>query len=220
MILYASMSGDEAKVIQFYLETFKIACSYRDLDKDDQEKAKEDLVSQNPVGIFPCLQDSDTIIFGVVPVLLYIAEEYANFTMCGSTIESRCKIERVLMWAASSLSRSVYHNFTAPRLFESHSIGEFQNMSLVTHGKEEIIEHFDVIEKVYLTNSKNAYLVNNELSMADVYVATTISALESLFFDFSSWPLLCKWFERVKTDMTKTAHDNKLKTMLNRVRVL
>ena len=44
---------------------FKIACSYRDLDEDDEEKAKADLLSQNPVGNFPCLQDSDTVMFGV-----------------------------------------------------------------------------------------------------------------------------------------------------------
>ena len=92
-------------------------------------------------------------------------------------------------------------------------------MSLVTHGKDEITEHFDKVEKFYLANNNTAYLVSSKLSIADVYTATTISALEPLLFDFSPWPLLCKWFERVKTDMTKASHDNILTKLLSRTRV-
>ena len=93
-------------------------------------------------------------------------------------------------------------------------------MSLITLGKDEIAEHFDRIEKFYLTNKNTAYLVSNKLSIADVYAATTIAALEPLLFDFSPWPLLCKWFERVQTDMTKTSHENLLTKLLSRARVL
>ena len=93
-------------------------------------------------------------------------------------------------------------------------------MSLITQGKDEISEHFDTIEKSYLTNNNIEYLVGNEISIADVYAAIAISSLEPLFFDFSPWPALCKWFERIKTAITKTSQNNKLNKMLSRPRIL
>lgn len=116
--------------------------------------------------------------------------------------------------------RSVYYNFAAPRMFENHSIGEFENISLVTMGKDEITAHFDTIEKFYLTNNNQTYLINNEFSIADVFTAITISSLEPLLFDFSPWPTLCKWFEKVKTDIAKTSQYNNRCKFLSRPRIL
>eukprot|EP00795_Rhopilema_esculentum_P017558 gene17558-9188_t len=152
-----------------------------------------------------------------VPILLYLAETHANFAMCGKTLEDRAKVESVLMWASASLARSVFYDFAAPRLHESHSIGEFESIHLVTHGKSEIIEHFDVLEKHYLNNNNNntKYLVNNELTLADVYTAITISFLEPLLFDFSPWPGLCKWFEGIKSAIAQTSQKNMLTRLLS-----
>ncbi|XP_065057454.1 glutathione S-transferase 1-like [Rhopilema esculentum] len=217
MILYASMSSTELRAIRFYLESSNISCCYYDLDTGNKEETKASLLRKNPSGIVPFLEDSDNIVLGTVPILLYLAETHANFAMCGKTLEDRAKVESVLMWASASLARSVFYDFAAPRLHESHSIGEFESIHLVTHGKSEIIEHFDVLEKHYLNNNNNntKYLVNNELTLADVYTAITISFLEPLLFDFSPWPGLCKWFEGIKSAIAQTSQKNMLTRLLS-----
>lgn len=91
-------------------------------------------------------------------------------------------------------------------------------MSLITHGKDEIKEHFDTLEKQYLANNNKTYLLNENLSMADVYVAITISSLEPLHFDFSPWPGLCRWFEKVKSEIDKVSHKSKLTKLMIRPR--
>ena len=42
---------------------FKIGCSYHDLDKESEE-TKENLLLKYPLGVLPCLEDSDKRIFG------------------------------------------------------------------------------------------------------------------------------------------------------------
>eukprot|EP00112_Aurelia_sp_Birch-Aquarium-sp1_P005792 Seg1658.1 transcript_id=Seg1658.1/GoldUCD/mRNA.D3Y31 product="Glutathione S-transferase 1 isoform D" protein_id=Seg1658.1/GoldUCD/D3Y31 len=214
MILYASMTAVDIKAIRFYIEMYNVGCCFYDIDTGNKEVTKANLARKNPSGIVPFLEDSGVKIAGTAPVLLYLAEKYADFAMFGKSFESRTKVESLIFWAATSLARSVYNDFAAPRLYENHSIGEYENVSLISHAKGEIMEHFDTLENIYLCKPGNMYLVSNELTMADIYIASTMSPLESVFFDFSPWPRLCKWFEGIKMEITKKSQMNRLTKLL------
>ncbi len=107
-------------------------------------------------------------------------------------------------------SSSVYHDFVGPRLNEAESIGEFETISLVHHAKLEITNHFDVLEKQYLANSKTRFLIGNELTIADIYVSITIASLQSVMFDFTPWPGLCKWSETIKAEILRVSQRTRL----------
>ena len=76
------------------------------------------------------------------------------------------------------------------------------------------MEHFDTLENIYLCKPGTMYLVSNELTMADICIAITLSPLESVFFDFSPWPRLCKWFEGIKMEIAKKSQMNRLTKLL------
>eukprot|EP00794_Sanderia_malayensis_P000422 gene422-1058_t len=210
MNLYAFLSSPEGKAVLFYIDTIKINCNFVNLDDENKEEVFQDVLKKNPSGLLPFLEDSDVFISGSVPILVYLAEKYGRYALFGSKLETRAKVEAVLFWAVNSLARAVYHDFAAPRLYESHSIGEFEVISLIAHGKSEIINHFDTIEQHYLRNGKSNCLLGKELTMADILVATTVVPLEAVMFDFTPWPSLCKWFEMAKSTVAKARHNRKL----------
>ena len=55
-----------------------------------------------------------------VPVLLYLAEKYANFALFGKTIEDRAKVESILFWAVNSLGRYVFQIDLIPICLINH----------------------------------------------------------------------------------------------------
>ena len=120
------------------------------------------------------------------------------------------------------LNRSVYHDYAGPQIHEDLSIGEFENLSLVSHGKEELIFHFETLEERYLKGlsrdlKSNKYLLGKNLCMADIYTAELLTPLESVLFDFTPWPYVCQWFEDVKKYINKTVNDGTMRTLSERL---
>ena len=114
----------------------------------------------------------------------------------------------------------MYYDFAAPRLHKSHSIGECEDISLVAHGKTEIRAHFEALEKHYLKNNNNCFLVGNQLTIADIYTAIIISPLQAVLFDFTPWPSLCKWFEEINKQMVTTTRRLSKLTSLSKIKLV
>lgn len=87
-------------------------------------------------------------------------------------------------------------NFVRPQQSEpSYKLPGNDNQLLIQHGKKNITEHLDTLEKQYFTKKK--YVHGDAETIADFYICNILMELERFKFDFSKYPKTEKWFNEM-----------------------
>ncbi|XP_057305989.1 glutathione S-transferase D2-like isoform X2 [Hydractinia symbiolongicarpus] len=150
----------------------------------------------NPAKILPFLLDEDVKIWGTVAVLLYLTQKFGNNLYHGQNADEKAKINSILYWTGGPFYRSAITNFVRPQQSEPfYKLPGNDNQLLIQHGKKNITDHLDTLEKQYFTKKK--YVHGDAETIADFYICNILMELERFKFDFSKWPKTEKWFHEM-----------------------
>ncbi|XP_031569435.1 glutathione S-transferase theta-1-like [Actinia tenebrosa] len=198
----------ECRVVWLYMIRNKITFTMVDID----DARPVGFAGMSPLGSVPMIIDDKNTITGCLAIVMYLAEKYTGFSGFGQTPEVRARIESIICWAATALTRDVAHNYVYPSLQrQEDSLPGESNISLISFGKSEVMFHLNTLENQYL--SKSPFLSCDRETFADSWVTVVLSLLEFASFDFSPWPKVKAWMNNVKAncDYVNVSHTHEEK---------
>lgn len=161
--------------------------------------------AMNPLAKVPTIIDEDGTVLGESHAILrYLCRKYkAPNNFYPTDALGAAKVDQYLDWHQTN-TRRVY-NFLIATITPMFPKGHFDY-----YNKEEeektMLRAFKMIDTIWLQNKD--FLVSNEISIADISAFSEIISLAVFDWDFSEFPNLKKWLERViQYKEMKKAHE-------------
>ncbi|MHA7878740.1 MAG: glutathione S-transferase family protein [Saccharospirillum sp.] len=159
---------------------------------------QEPFASMNPSRQVPVLVDDDLQLTECSAILKYLADKY-DMPEYPKDLKQRAKVNEIMDWFNTGFYRDWAYNLCYPQIFphQKRPTDEGQRVAL-EWGKEKTQFWLQVLNDHWLGDGR-AYLAGNQITIADYLGAGYIALGEILRFDFSPYPNVVAWLNRVKT---------------------
>ena len=147
-------------------------------------------LNMNPMGQVPLLEDGGWTLTQNVAIIDYVNDlaPQAGIYTHGDA-KQRAKARQWLVFANADLHRQFGFVFGPARFVD----GEAAQQSLAAKGREAILRLYGIVEEALAGQN----FLAGELSIADVYVYTTLRWAKGLKLDVSAFARLAAYFDRV-----------------------
>ena len=159
-----------ASIVQWYLEEIQIPYEFVKLDMQAGEHLKPEYLAINPVGKVPAIVDGDFQLWESGAILLYLAEKYSN--------------------PLSPEERAVFYQWV---LFGNATLGP--GIFGEANREREMPRLLTPLNEIF---SKQAFLLGNEFTVADVAVGSILTYIPILLkLDLSSYPAVLNYMKQL-----------------------
>lgn len=171
VILFASLAGISHEIIEV------------DLPKGEHKEEK--YLALNPDGVVPTIEDGDVAVSDSNAILVYLARKYApSFLPTDPLLEA--EVQKLLTMSAGEIAFGVgrarlINVFKAP--FDAEAC---QAMAV------------DTLEKLEARLAKRTFLVDDQLSIADISIYTYISLAPEGGVSLEGYPNVRNWLSRIE----------------------
>lgn len=152
--------------------------------------------SLNPWGKVPSFVDGDFVLWESNAILLYLAEQYADYRLSSKDGKNRADILRWLFWEAAhwqpALSRVISARVSQLLFPDTHT--EQERQFDPDWDDLDLVDNLRVLESVL---SEKIFLSGTELSIADFSVAGMTTYFHAVAFPFHRYPAISAWYERM-----------------------
>jgi glutathione S-transferase len=158
---------------------------------------QEPFISLNPSRLVPVLEDGDLRMTESSAILKYLADKY-DLPEYPKDLKQRARVNEVMDWFNSNFYRDWGYNLCYPQLFPHHKrqTDEAHRMTL-EWGLKNSQFWLGVLNDNWLGDGRK-WLTGDQITIAD-YFAGSIAALgEMVGSDFSKYPNVRAWLDRVK----------------------
>ena len=157
--------------------------------REGQHKSPQYL-QLNPNGKVPTLVDGDLILWESIAINRYLAEKYKP-ELLGTTIEDRAHIDQWTIWSIAEFQPPLIDLFIQMVFVPEAK----RDLALIEKSKEKSALKLSVLNS-YLQGRE--FMVGNYFSMADLNVASVANIGPELDMDFSIYPHVQSWLDRIK----------------------
>jgi glutathione S-transferase len=161
-------------------------------------KRRHEFLVLNPAGAVPVLkEESGHAIIGTHAISEYLEEQYAEPTLLGSKIETKCEVRRLVDWFDIKFNEEVTNLVINEKVMRKYLKRGNTEASVIRFASQNIKHHLQYIE--YLTDRRN-WLAGDDFSYADISAAAHISCVD--YFGDVPWHQFHKardWYSRVKS---------------------
>jgi glutathione S-transferase len=141
----------------------------------------------NPNGRLPVIVDGDFVLFESLAITMYLAKKHAAGSLYPATLEGEARTWQWSLWALTEVDRGVnIWSLHAVRLPEAERDAPKREEAL-----KVLVAPFKVLDAAV---SKQAYLLGNDFTVADLNVAAVIS--RAVEMDLSASPNIKAWLHR------------------------
>ena len=160
------------------------------------EHYKPPFEALNPNHLIPVLEDGDFRLTESSAILKYLAEK-SNSPLYPKDLQQRARINERMDWVNTQLCRDLVYGVVYPQIFPTHKrrSDEAQDATL-QWGKERAQGWLKVLNDHIL--GSNSYVCGNALSIADFFCAEYVYVGEVVGSDFSAFPKVKQWLDRMK----------------------
>lgn len=159
----------------------------------------------NPNHLVPVLEDEGFRLTESATILKYLAEKTGSPAYPGD-LQQRARINEAMDWANTQLNRDFCYGFVYPQIFSFHRrrSDEAQQAQLAW-GRERAQGWLKVLDSHMLAGGKK-YLCGDAITLADYFVAPFVQVGELTGSDYSAYPNVAGWMERMRSlrNWTKT----------------
>jgi glutathione S-transferase len=150
----------------------------------------------NPNCIIPFLVDDDFSLGESAAILKYLAEKL-DTPDYPRDLRGRTKVNEALDWFNSNVSRDFAHGVVYPRVLPPHHLPEAASLpGIIRHGERACQRWLGVLDRAMLADSR-PFVCGNGITLADYLGASLISLGWLIDFDFSPYPRITAWLERL-----------------------
>jgi glutathione S-transferase len=158
------------------------------------EGRSPEFLAVNPAGKIPVLVSDGFVLTESNAILQFLAEAHGDFKLWSRDPRSRADISRWLFWEASQWQPAL-----VPVL--QHHVA--QRLGLVPGAPAAVVDWTDagfqrVVEALDAHLRTRAFLMGDELSIADLSVAGMMTYARSAAFPFDRYEGIARWYARIE----------------------
>lgn len=158
---------------------------------------QEPFISINPNRLVPVLEDGDFRLTESSAILKYLADRF-DLPEYPKDLKARARVNEAMDWLNTGFYRDWAYNLCYPQIFPHHKrpTDEGQKVA-VEWGLEKAKFWMQVLNDHWLGGGKK-YLTGDQITIADYLGGGFVSLGEVLRFDFSPYPNVRAWLDRVQ----------------------
>jgi len=151
----------------------------------------------NPNCLVPMLEDGDLRLTESSAILKYLADKIGS-PAYPKDLKQRAKVNEMMDWINTNFYREWGYNLCYPQLFPhlKRRSDEAQSATL-EFGKENSKRWLKILNDHWLAGNK-PYLCGDQVTIADYFGSGIVSLGEVIGVDFSPYPNVKRWLERMK----------------------
>ena len=196
MKLYAVVGSGNCRKVQATINNLGLAVDIEYLDFFAGDLARPDYLALNPNGRVPTLRDGEFTLWESNAIMQYLADKVPGNELFPRDPQTRADVVRWQCWELAH-----FNNAFAMVAFQTVLKAEFlqqeANQPVVEYGLESLNEFTGVLEN-HLADRD--YLVGNNITLADYSMINIEGFKEMIPFDWSPYPRVSAYFERMRAD--------------------
>lgn len=151
----------------------------------------------NPNCQIPVLEDEKFRMTESSAILKYLADKVAS-PAYPTDLQQRARVNEMMDWFNTGLYRDFGYGLVYPQLFPHHKRSpDAVQQGTLAWGKEHARGWLKVLD-AHLIGREKAYLCGQEVTIADHFGATLLTIGEIIGCDFSAYPNVARWLDKVK----------------------
>ncbi len=194
-LYYHPVSTTSRPVMLFAMEN-NLPVEFQVVDLMKGEHVQPPYAAINPSKLVPVLEDGEFRLTESSAILKYLAEKSGSPAYPKDLCE-RARVNERMDWINTQLCRDLAYGLVYPQIFPTHKrpTDEHQKGQLAW-AKERAKSWMKVLDESLI--GRQAYLCGDKITIADYFAASFVSLAEFIRADFSAYPNLKRWYERMK----------------------
>ncbi|MCD6040543.1 MAG: glutathione S-transferase domain protein [Burkholderiales bacterium] len=194
-LYYHPVSTTSRPVILFAMEN-NLPVEFQVVDLMKGEHVQPPYAAINPSKLVPVLEDGDFRLTESSAILKYLAEKSSS-PAYPKDLRERARVNERMDWINTQLCRDLAYGLVYPQIFPTHKrpTDEHQKGQLAW-AKERAQSWMKVLDESLI--GKQPYLCGDKITIADYFASSFVSLAEFIRADFSAYPNLKRWYERMK----------------------
>jgi glutathione S-transferase len=191
------VSTTSRPVIQFITDN-NLPVELQTVDIFSGEHMREPYTSINPNKMIPVLEDGDFRLTESSAILKYLADRF-DLPSYPKDLKRRARVNEVMDWFNSNLYRDYGYGLIYPQIFPSHKRpSEEAHSATIAWGKDKAKGWLQILND-HIIGPNKSYLCGEEITIADYFGASIIQVGEVIRCQFSGYPNVARWLERMKS---------------------
>ena len=196
MKLYYHPVSTTSRPVLLFIQENNIPAELQVVDLMTGEHMKPPYSGMNPSKLVPMIEDGDFRLTESSAILKYLAEK-TNSPAYPKDLKARARVNERMDWINTQLCRDLAYGLVYPQIFPNHKrpTDEFQKGQLAW-ARERAQGSMKVLDESLV--GKQNYLCGDQITIADYFASSFVSLAEFIRADFSPYPNLKRWYERMK----------------------
>ena len=197
MKLYMHPVSTASRPVRLFIAENGIKCDEVVVDILSGAHYQEPYASLNPSRLVPMLEDGDFRLTESSAILKYLAD-INNLPSYPKDPKKRAKVNEAMDWINTQLYSALGYSLVYPQLFAHHKRrSDEAHAGALAWGEAGAKKWLQVLNDHWLGGDKK-YLCGDEITIADYFGASVVSIGELIGSDFSAYPNVKRWLDRIK----------------------
>jgi glutathione S-transferase len=196
MKLYYHPVSTTSRPVLLFVQENNIPADLQVVDLMTGEHMKPPYSGMNPSKLVPMIEDGDFRLTESSAILKYLAEK-TNSPAYPKDLKARARVNERMDWINTQLCRDLAYGLVYPQIFPNHKrpSDEHQKGQLAW-AQERAKGWMKILDESLV--GKQKYLCGDQITIADYFASSFVSLAEFIRADFSPYPNLKAWYERMK----------------------
>jgi len=198
MKLYTFPASPGCRPIAMFIADHGMDVEEQVVDLMNGEQYGPAFTAINPNNAVPVLEDGDLRLPECSAILKYLAD-VADSPTYPKELKARARVNAAMDWVNTGLYPAFGHNLCYPQVLPNLKWEDEKAQSLVLgRGQTRSRKMLGVMNDAML-GANNPFLCGGVLSLADYMASGIISLGELTGCDFSPWPNVARWYQRMQS---------------------
>ena len=196
MKLYFHPVSTTSRAVALFAADYAVELEYQVVDLFTGEHVQPAFTAINPHQAVPVLEDGELRLTESSAILKYLAEK-VGAPAYPRELQLRARINERMDWFNTSLSRELCYGFLYPQILPAHKRpDEHSQQQTIAWARRNATRWLSVLNDRWLGD--NRYVCGERITIADYLGIAQLTFGEVARLDYSRWPKVAKWIERLK----------------------
>lgn len=197
LTLYMNPVSTVSRPVSLFIAEKNLPVTQKALDMMKGEHRSAEFLAINPNGQVPALEDGNFRMTESSAILKYLASRF-NAPEYPTNLEERAKVDATMDWFNTAFYRDFGYGLLYPQIFPHHKRpSDEAQAATIAWGKDKTKAALAILD-THILGSKNDYVANNRISIADYFGAGLLSAGDLIGCTYGEYPNVCRWLTNMK----------------------
>jgi glutathione S-transferase len=196
MKLYYHPVSTTSRPVLLFIQENNLEVDTQVVDLVKGEHVQPPYATMNPSKLVPMLEDGDWRLTESSAILKFLAEKF-DLPSYPKDLKARARVNERMDWINTQLCRDLAYGLVYPQIFPMHKRPTDDHQKGQLAWAQERAKSWMKILDQSLIGSQ-PYLCGDKITIADYFASSFVSLAEFIRADFSPYPNLKRWYDRMK----------------------